>query len=395
MFRAPLVILATFSILYLILIQYCRTANYRDPTSKFFDPARAYKHIYSQARIKEADLFILSQQPRPTAIVNSALTPVLCIGVATVARRGDQYVRRTIGSLLEGLSEQERGAIYLNLFLAHTDHIKHPVFGEKRIETLPNKVLEYRKSDIGRVQEWETNGWYRNKTIFDYTYLLQDCYATGAPYITMIEDDTLAVRGWYPRALEALRDVRLAMEGREGEKWVYLRLFYTEDLFGWNSESWPRYLFWSLTIWLAVMSCTLVLRSRSRWLQVYISGTTVLVTFAICVPALIGLAFATGYNSISPLSPGVHEMNKFGCCSQGYIYPREIVQPLLQSTNLETDWLVDMMVEDIANEKGWIRWAQVPALLQHIGSRSSKGYGFDDTAKHLWNFRFELYQGLD
>jgi hypothetical protein len=125
-----------------------------------------------------------------------------------------------------------------------------------------------------------------------------------------------------------------------------------------------------------------------------LSSTAVLVIFAICVPALIGLVFAAGRNSIWPLTPGLHEMNKFGCCSQGYIYPREIVQPLLQSTDLDTDWLVDMMVEDIANEKGWIRWAQTPALLQHIGSTSSKGYGFDDTAKHLWNFGFELYEGV-
>ncbi|EPE30230.1 hypothetical protein GLAREA_12953 [Glarea lozoyensis ATCC 20868] len=197
MFRAPLLILAAFSILYLVLIQYCCMANYRDPTSRFFDPTRAYKHIYSQERIKEADSFILSQDSRPSAIEHAVQTPVLCIGVATVARRGDQYVRRTIGSLLEGLSQQERGAIYMNLFLAHTDPAKHPVFGEKWVETLPNKIVEYSKSDIERVQEWETNGWYRNKTIFDYNYLLQDCYATGAPYIAMIEDDTLAVRGWY------------------------------------------------------------------------------------------------------------------------------------------------------------------------------------------------------
>jgi hypothetical protein len=85
-------------------------------------------------------------------------------------------------------------------------------------------------------------------------------------------------------------------------------------------------------------------------------------------------------------------MNKNGCCSQGYVYPSSIISLLLERTDLETDWLVDMMVEKIADQEGWVRWASTPALLQHIGATSSKGIGFDKTASSLWNFGFELYQ---
>ncbi|KAG9233278.1 hypothetical protein BJ875DRAFT_464627, partial [Amylocarpus encephaloides] len=75
-----------------------------------------------------------------------------------------------------------------------------------------------------------------------------------------------------------------------------------------------------------------------------------------------------------------------------YIYSRDIVAPLLQRADLETDWLVDMMVEKISNEEGWIRWTIAPALLQHIRTKSSKGWGFDENAGSLWNFGFEMYE---
>jgi hypothetical protein len=347
--------------------------------------------MYSADRIREADAFIQSAELLSAGPKPSQQPPAMCVGVATVTRRGEQYVRRTIGSLLDGLSEDERHSLYLNVLIGHTDPSKHPISYDKWVKTLPNKVLEYNKTDFARIQKWEEGGWYRNKTIFDYTYLLNDCYATGARYIAMFEDDTLAVEGWYPRALEALRDVEMKMEHRR-EKWVFLRLFYIEDLFGWNSEYWPTYLFWSFVTWAIVTSSLVVARNRSRSLQNFLSNASILVISGVCVPALVALFFASGRNSIWPLTPGIHEMNKNGCCSQGYVYPRDIIAPLLERTDLETDWLVDMMVEKIADQEGWVRWARTPALLQHIGTTSSKGYGFDETAGNLWNFGFELYQ---
>jgi hypothetical protein len=389
--RSPVKILAGFSIFYLFLIQYCRHANYRDPTSYFFDPSHAYDRMYSADRIREADAFIRSAELLSAGPKPAQQPPVMCVGVTTVARREEQFVRRTIGSLLDGLSEDERHSLYLNILIGHTDPSKHPIFNDKWVEILPNKVLEYKKTDIARIREWEDGGWYRNKTIFDYTYLLNDCYATGARYIAMVEDDTLAVEGWYPRALEALRDVETKMERRR-EKWVFLRLFYVEHLFGWNSDYWPIYLSWSFVTWAIATSSLVAARNTSRSLQNFLSNASILVISGVCVPALVALFFASGRNSIWPLRPGIHEMNKNGCCSQGYVYPSSIISLLLERTDLETDWLVDMMVEKIADQEGWVRWASTPALLQHIGATSSKGIGFDKTASSLWNFGFELYQ---
>jgi len=47
-------------------------------------------------------------------------------------------------------------------------------------------------------------GSFREKAVFDYTYLLKACSAVGAPYILMNEDDVIALDGWYHRSQRAL-----------------------------------------------------------------------------------------------------------------------------------------------------------------------------------------------
>jgi len=55
--------------------------------------------------------------------------------------------------------------------------------------------------------------------MYDYGYLLEECDQTDAAWIAIVDDDVLARDGWYTRAS------RLA-----DERWLYLRIFYTEDL---------------------------------------------------------------------------------------------------------------------------------------------------------------------
>lgn len=115
--------------------------------------------------------------------------------------RREQYTGLTVASLLAGLSKTERKSIYLNILIGNTDPSKHPIYSEKWLSTLPDRLLTYKEDDpdFERIKDWEEGGWYRNKTIYDYTHLLKDCYDTGADYVAMIEDDTLAVKGWLVR----------------------------------------------------------------------------------------------------------------------------------------------------------------------------------------------------
>ncbi|KAJ5789766.1 uncharacterized protein N7518_006777 [Penicillium psychrosexuale] len=383
-------IFCTWSFLYVLCLYYYHYASHRDPTSYFFDPSRAYERRYSSIRIAEAEEFL-----RDTGSINKLIrpqnwTPTICLGIATVARRGEQYTGLTVASLLAGLSETERKSIYLNILIGNTDPSKHPIYSEKWLGTLPDRLLTYKEDDpdFERIKDWEKGGCYRNKTIYDYTHLLKDCYDTGADYVAMIEDDTLAVKGWLPSALQALEVVE---ERNVNKKWIYMRLFYVDELLGWNSEEWPAYLAWSFMVWALLTGTMVASKTVFRTKLKTIPTNAILITSCIFIPAAIALHFMAGRQTMWPITRGVHEMNKYGCCSQGLVFPRSIIPEFLGQTDLTTDWLVDMMVEKIADREGWTRWAVIPSLLQHIGATSSKGYGFDDSAKTLWNFRFEEY----
>ena len=392
---SPLGLIAiTFAGTYLIAVFLISRISSRDPTSYFFDSRRAYERGYSTKRLKEAENFIATADTGNQSRWSSLDVPLLCVGVATVARRDDQYVSYTVGSLLEGLSKEERSSIFINILIAHTEPAKHPAFSHKWIQTLPDRVLEYRNDSamFDQLREWEETGQYRNKTIYDYTYLLQNCYDTGAEYVAMIEDDTIAVRGWYQRAMDAVQGAETFMRSRSTtSQWIYLRLFFSDDLLGWNSEDWQTYLFWSFAFWAISTASLVLLRKRYRKQLDALSLPAMVLISGVCLPAVVGLYFLAGRQTVLPIKPPLQEMNKYGCCSQGLVFPRFIIPPLLSHTDLQTDWLVDMMIEQIADREGWARWAVVPSLLQHIGVTSSKGYGFDDSARHLWNFRFEQY----
>ncbi|RDH35352.1 hypothetical protein BDQ94DRAFT_158211 [Aspergillus welwitschiae] len=375
-----------FSVLYLLSISYYRSTSYRDPTSYFFDPNRAYEQRYSTHRIQEAKSFLsrADELPSPAKPANENQATI-CIGIVTARRRREQYVGLTVASLLADLTESERSTIFLDLLIAHTDPSTHPIFSERWLEVLPDRVLLYPKEDnldYEQIREWEEGGWYRNKTIYDFTHLMKDCYDTGADYVAMIEDDTLAAKGWLSSTLHAL-DV-IQQRTVAGQDWVYLRLFYVDDLLGWNSEEWPSYLALSFVIWVALTGAMVFIKRR------FFKSTpasAIWMTSLFFIPAFIGLHFTAGRQTMWPIRSGVHEMNKYGCCSQGLVFPHRIVPQFLEHTDLTTDWLVDMMVEEIANKEEWKRHAVVPPVLQHIGATSSKGYGFDKSAKTIWNFR--------
>lgn len=68
-----------------------------------------------------------------------------------------------------------------------------------------------------------------NKSMFDYQYLLQEYLDMDAKWIMLVEDDVLAKAGWYAQATAALNQIEFQVAHSE---WLYLRLFYTEKLFG-------------------------------------------------------------------------------------------------------------------------------------------------------------------
>jgi hypothetical protein len=396
---SPCVIaLIGFSFTYLALVRYCSYAFYQDPTSAFFDPARGYERKYSIDRQAEADSYIHNGN-RSGFPSNTPNAVQMCVGIATVARDEEQYVRSTIGSLLDGLTSKEREEIYFMVLIAHTAPHVHPIYGEQWLTNVVDKVLLY---DVSQTQmtdlmAWETDKDYRKKAIFDYTYVLQRCQNTGAQWIAMIEDDTLAVDGWYPRAMEAIQMADEQHLPSTEMDWLYMRLFFTEEFLGWNSEEWPRYVAGSLGV-VGVVATILLLIRRFAFDKT-ITKIVITVISLVCTPACILLYFLAGRLSMQPLSLGVYQMPKFGCCAQGFVFSHRMAPQVITRLAQKGEGFVDEIIEAWANEANLVRWVVIPSLLQHIGGHSSKGDDFGAKSKYdrsvaekIWNFGFEKYR---
>lgn len=90
-----------------------------------------------------------------------------------------------------------------------------------------------------------------------------------------------------------------------------------------------------------------------------------------------------------PLSEGVNEMPKFGCCSQSMVFPQSRIAELINFYDAKKIGFVDTLTEEFADEHDELRWALTPSIMQHIGAKSSKDGAGNMKQQTIWNFAFE------
>ncbi|KAJ5914961.1 hypothetical protein N7504_003844 [Penicillium tannophilum] len=393
--------------LYALLILYARSRSAHDPGSVFFDPWTGYDASYSAIRIEEGDIYIeATDNMTVSGFQKASNEPQLCVGIATVAREGIRYLRSTVGTLLDGLSDEERRNIYLIIFIAHSDPSEHPAYDERWLSELPDQVLLYNEDEVDidhiRLLEKSPKRVGRQKALLDYQYLLTACNQIATPYTLMLEDDVVAQDGWYHRTQEAVASAERQMEQMEAPSWLYLRLFYSEEFLGWNSEEWPIYLFYSILAVLLVIFSALSARQYKSSLRAHLSNNTILLLAFMCTPLLIGLFFAAGRATMLPIPQGVHQMPNFGCFSQAFVFPRSRIPDLMDLYQSKDEGYVDSITEEYANLNQEVRWAITPSIMQHVGRQSSKAQKGSSArpsryktksemkgAERLWNFAFE------
>lgn len=375
-----------------------RSASSRDPGSWFFDPDVGYSRQYSAVRQQQAERLIEAAKDVPPYAKSQQATG-LCIGIPSIARDGARYLRTTVGSLLAGLSKEERAGIYLMVFLPHSDPTIHPAAQESWLANVADEILLYNVSQkefeyIKTLEEEDEE--HRTKGLYDYNYLLKACYAKETPYIALIEDDVIAMDGWYHRTIDAIQQAEVRSAG--AKDFLYLRLFYTEEFLGWNSENWPTYAFWSVLVFTACAGLILWLPTAHSYPKRILTVRLSLFIVAIMVPWMIVLVFAAGKVTVLPMPEGINEMNNFGCCAQGLVFPRHKAANLIDWFESSKVGFADMLIEDYANAHGEQRWAITPSVLQHIGIKSSKPDDFEHGAKYskpvaatIWNFAFEQF----
>ncbi|EPS34106.1 putative UDP-GlcNAc: alpha-1,3-D-mannoside beta-1,4-N-acetylglucosaminyltransferase [Penicillium oxalicum 114-2] len=395
-------LLLGFTLLYWLAIDWARTRCWRDPTSAFFAEDKAYEPAYSILRGQQANAFIDHADNNTLPFyfhTKASAHPTICVGITSVARKDANYLQGAVGSVLEGLTVWERGGVYLIVLIAHSNPAEHPAYTEPWLHTLTDKVLLYDPDivDIERIRELETpeaKTSAREKGLLDYVYLLRACESLNASYTMMLEDDVIALDGWYHRTKKALSIAEKQTIAKGMDQWLYLRLFYTEQFLGWNSEEWPTYLLSSILAALGVVGLTAAIRYYRPATTTYLSNKVILVLTLVIAPLLILLFFAAGRITMLPIPAGVHEMPKFGCCSQGLVFPRIRIKDLVSWYESQRIGYVDVLTETYADKNNDLRWALTPSVLQHVGSKSSKAnmpgeHRHRTVSETIWNFRFE------
>ncbi|KJX97493.1 integral membrane protein [Zymoseptoria brevis] len=377
------------------LTLHVRNASSSDPGSWFFNPTTGYSRKYSAIRQLQAERFIEAAESTPP-YTKTHQAKGLCVGVPSIARDGARYLRNTVGSLLSGLSQQERDGVYFMVLIPHSDPSIHPAMHEPWLSNVVDEILVYNVSEkeMGYIESLEREDVeHRTKGLYDYKYLMEACYAKDTPYIALIEDDVIAMDGWYHRTVNAIQRIE-SLSGAKG--FLYLRLFYTEEFLGWNNEHWPTYAFWSILFIAGSAALVHWLPVRFQWPRRVLTPRFSAVIAALVVPWMVMLVFAAGKVTVFPLPEGVNRMNNFGCCAQGFVFPRERAGKIIEWFESSRLGFADMLIEEYANKHNEQRWAITPSVLQHVGTKSSKPDDFGHGAKFaksvagtIWNFGFE------
>lgn len=226
---------------------------------------------------------------------------------------------------------------------------------------------------------------------------------TDAPYVALFEDDIVAAPDWYRRSLAAIAQSELAAASSHARSgFLYLRLFYTEQFLGWNSEDWPTHALWSICTMVGWWMMLFWARSRYQTTKRLLSPRLTLVVLVTVAPLSLMLFFATGKVTLLPLHPGVSVLNNYGCCSQGLVFPRARAEQLVSWFREVRIGFVDVLIEEYANAHlGQDRLALVPPAIQHVGRKSSKATEGDNApgsnipvAERIWSFSFETQRQI-
>lgn len=377
-------------VVWLLIFATCKQLLWRDPHAAFFSSDGVYDLGYSLTRQSQAhdfiDLASKEESSAPSRNGSKSL-PAICAAVTTFNRPGRQYLNETIGSMLAGLSVEERSALDVRLLFAHADSSLHPDWKATWLSTADEwDGYKVSAEELAHIEELERTQNFYEKGVYDYVYVLRQCLdETDAPYIAIFEDDIIFADGWLAKTLSSLADLR-----KESQSWLYLRLFYTETSLGWDASRDFWYGHQLLTFALAmaaVLALLLAARRTIRPLGRRLDTQTLVILVCIVTPAFTALTFMIGKYNLHPLH-GLERMDKYGCCTQALVFPRFQVEGLIDFLHERASGQTDALIEEYADSQSYARFAVAPQVVQHVGLISSRNNLAVNT-QSTWAFWFE------
>jgi hypothetical protein len=161
-------VLACTVTLWLLSFAICKKTLWRDPHTAFFREDGAYGRHYSIFRQAEARLFIEEAQAgsQSSNANRTRAAPVICAAITTFKRDGVQYLNDTVGSMLAGLSDEERSVLDVYVLFAHVDSTVHPNWNAKWLDTVDHWAgYNVSEEQLKHIQELETTENFYEKGI--------------------------------------------------------------------------------------------------------------------------------------------------------------------------------------------------------------------------------------
>lgn len=137
---------------WLLSFVYCKGRYWRDPHSAFFDSEHVYDLQYSAVRESQANAYINLASLPSTTLKTASSNPEICAAIVTVKRDGKNYFEPAIGSMLEGLADDEREKLFLYVLFANTDPSVHLSWNTTWLNKAVDVVESYRISNLTRDQ---------------------------------------------------------------------------------------------------------------------------------------------------------------------------------------------------------------------------------------------------
>lgn len=175
----------------------------------------------------------------------------------------------------------------------------------------------------------------------------------------------------------------------EWTNWLYLRLFYTETSMQWeDTDFWYQHMSLTMGIGALIGFALLVLiRYQFPSTKRHLNNGALGVVSLITIPSFIALVFMIGKYTLFP-PKGVIRMNKYGCCTQALVFPRNEVPGLVAYLRGIGAGQTDTMIEEYADANRKERLALGSQLVQHVGLESSRDNTFVNS-QSTWAFWFE------
>src|SRR5947208_6148074 len=130
---------------YIAAFTYCSYAFWRDPHSAFFKSDHVYDLKYSASR--QADGLELvkaaNSSEGATNILKAGENPALCAVFMTVKRGKKEYLTESLGSMLHGLTAEERENLYLSVLFLDTEPSVHPYWTQAWVRRLADSTAGY------------------------------------------------------------------------------------------------------------------------------------------------------------------------------------------------------------------------------------------------------------